>query len=1028
MGTRSRMTAAGWIRLCTGGIFVALLALGGAAPPDGPPKRVKNPAPAAQPAGEGAPKRAADAAPAPVKSAAPAAAAADPKASDRESRLAARQTSRLNEEAADIFRNADTTFLVGDLNRASELFQKIVTAYPTCTFVTRAHTRLGDCAFEGKRFVDAATYYRRAAASAESASNDDETTAGVRADFMIGQCYLQAKLYSQAFGQFRRFIDRHPGHTLVNHAYQAIGDAHLALEQHQQALKAYRMVGTVIGEKTAAHRRIAPGQRLYLRVTDADVNVGEVPRSVTAHIRTTSGDVETVELEPLGQRSPVFLATIPTALGSPRHSDELRKVFSEAAAIAIRNNLAEADQLERTGRDKAEEALELDRSPQRTVNPAGTEKKRSALAAEGKQLLAKAKSLKDDSCKTIDSAFGAYEKVLARWAPEQSLEAHLKRRPATAPSTSPTTGPATAPAAPAEAADLLESTASKPLAGADEDEPAASPAADAERRGMTESELLQVRLAVSKSATNMENIDARLSTLSVWSRSLMRQFQRVELSGKDRIEIEYIDEVGPAGPNPAGKSLRKDVVEVASDATIDMLTPDGREQLPQVVMNSTILLRVEDADGDVSDQPDTLTAVLCAVPLTEQRPSDAGGPPAATPATNPTTQRLAPGELEAAPPKEPVLPLVPSGAASIKVTLTETGPHTGIFQRSLSVNDKAVLGDDGATLPMAVPGGAKDRLCSIRLSYADARAVRHPDGWVLARSVDCIGDTGGDVSAVKYRQTPLDVEAKLRRAVAAGEIGKIYLDLGLSTRGREYLASAQSDCDAIARAGDKTGLAEEALYHSWRIYFYAGLLDEAVSSCRTLMARYPKSDYIDDAMFAMGQASLERGRKQVELDKAAGAAKPTLNRDLARAVQQFDDLVKRFPASPLAPEALYQVGQSKIAAGQTGLDVFERLAKQYPDSVLAARGLVSVADYYLSIGDHARAQEYFGRVLIDYPDSPDQGKVLLQRGICQYKLAQYAEALQTFYRVVEEHSATDLAAEAQKHINFINQKRGGKNE
>ena len=40
----------------------------------------------------------------------------------------------------------------------------------------------------------------------------------------------------------------------------------------------------------------------------------------------------------------------------------------------------------------------------------------------------------------------------------------------------------------------------------------------------------------------------------------------------------------------------------------------------------------------------------------------------------------------------------------------------------------------------------------------------------------------------------------------------------------------------------------------------------------------------------------------------------------------------------------------------------------------------------------------------------------------------YAEALQTFYRVVEEHSATDLAAEAQKHINFINQKRGGKNE
>jgi TolA-binding protein len=82
----------------------------------------------------------------------------------------------------------------------------------------------------------------------------------------------------------------------------------------------------------------------------------------------------------------------------------------------------------------------------------------------------------------------------------------------------------------------------------------------------------------------------------------------------------------------------------------------------------------------------------------------------------------------------------------------------------------------------------------------------------------------------------------------------------------------------------------------------------------------------------------------------------------------------------------------------------------------------------VSIGDHRRALEYFGRVLIDYPDSPNLGEVLLQRGICQYKLGQTAEALQTFYRVVEEQNATELAAKAQKHINFINQKRGGKDE
>lgn len=932
------------------------------------------------------------------------------KPSEREARLADRQSSRLNQEAADLFRNADTTFLVGDLNRAAEIFGKILLQYPNSTFVVRAQARLGDCGFEARKYVEAAAHYRRAAASADSASNEDEAAAGVRADYMVGLCYLQAKTYTQAFSQFRRFIDRHPGHPLVNQAYQAIGDAHLAMDQHQQALKAYRMVGTVIGERTAAHRRIAPGQRLYLRVTDADVNVGETPRNVSARIKTTSGDVEVVQLDPLGQRSALFLATIATALGVPRHSGELTEVFTEAAAAKIRAQLIDADNLERTAQAKAEEAVELDRSPQRTVDPAGTEKKRSALVVESQQLMIRAKALKAESAKAIDAAYAAFEKKIAEWAPDQALAA-MEARFGKAPATAPTEDTEKAPG------EEFRAAAAKPLGGADEDEPLAPPtatAAEADRRGMTENEILQVRRDVARRATNMENIDTRLTTLSVWSRLVLRQFQRLEVSGKDRIEIEYFDEVGPNGPNSRDKAIRKDVVEVASDALLSVLTPDGREALPQVVLNSSVLLRVEDFDGDVSNAPDTVTVVLAAV-----------APGAAGPATVPTTQRSVPGEIAPVETEVKKLPLVPPGAASVTVTLTETGSHTGVFEKLVRVDEKGTIGDRGAALALKTdqPGG----LYALRAAYADARAVRNPDGWVLARALDCIGETGGEVAAVKYRQTPLDMEAKLRRAVAAGEIGKIYLDLGLTRRGREFLSSAQADCDEIARAGDATGLAEEALHHSWRIYFYAGLLDEAVASCRILMARYPKSEYIDDAMFAMGQASLERGEKQADADKSEGL-KATLNRDLTRAIQQYEDLVKRFPQSPLAPEALFMVGRAKMAAGQTGLDVFERLAKQYPDSVLAARGLVKAAEYYMQISDHRRALDYFGRVLVDYPDAPNLGEVLLNRGMCQKQLGQKTEALQTFYRVVEEQSGTELAAKAQKQINFINQQRGGKDE
>ncbi len=936
--------------------------------------------------------------------------------SEREARLADRRDSRLNEEAANLFRTADTTFLVGDLNRAAELFQKVLATYPNSSFTVRAHARLGDCWYEAKKYTEAAAAYRRSAAAAEAAAGEEEKAAGARADFMVGQSCLAAKQYTQAFSQFRRFIDRRPGHPLVNVAYQAIGDAHLAMEQYQQALRAYRMVGTVIGEKTTAHRRIAPGQRLYLRVTDADVNVGETLRSVTAKIRTTSGDEEVVELEPLGQRSAVFLATIPTALGSPRLSGELKAIFSEESAVKVRAMLAEAEQLQQTGRQKAEEAFELERSTQKIVNPAGTEKRRAALMAESEQMLLKSKRLNTEAFKAVDGAYAELEKRLAAWAPEQSLSAVAGRRSTTAPATLPVGDENDLPK---PVPDPLATAAAKSLSGADEDEPAGQTAADNEKREMTENDLLRVRLAVAQSPTNTETVDSRLSALSVWSRLLFRQFQRVELSGRDRIEIEYFDEVGPLGPNAADKAIRRDVVEVAADANIQILTPDGQELLQHAVLNSQIMLRVEDLDASVTDNRDQVQVVLAAVPSAEQS-ATTGEKPA------PATQRATPGEVVSMETQATALPLTPDGAASIRVKLEETGPHTGVFERVVDLGRDGRVSLDGQSMSLKneQSGG---KLCVLRMAYADTRAIRNADGWVLAKTVDCVSDSGGEVAAVKYRQTPLDMEAKLRRAVAAGEIGKIYLDLGLTRRGREYLASAQADCNEVAKAGDQSGLAEEALHHSWRIYFYAGLLDEAVASCQLLMSRYPKSEYIDDAMFAMGQASLERGEKQVEQDVAAGGKAGT-NKDLARAAQQFDDLVKRFPASPLAPEALFMIGRAKIAAGQTGLDVFERLAKQYPDSVLAAKGLVKVADYYVSIGDHRRAAEYYGRVLVDYPDSPNLGEVLLQRGICQYKLGQSAEALQTFYRVVEEQSATDLAAKAQKHINFINQKRGGKDE
>ncbi len=935
--------------------------------------------------------------------------------SEREQRLANRAGGKINSEAAEMFRTADTTYLVGDLTRASELYRQILTVAPNSVFTVRATARLGDCAYEAKAFEQAVQHYRHAVQLAVGDADADEQAAGVRADYMVGQSYLAAKQYTQAFGAFRRFIDHHPEDTLVNKAYQSIGDAHMALEQFQQALEAYRMVGTVFEKKEVAHRRISPGQRLYLRVNDADVNIADTPRSVFAKVTTTSGDEERVELRPLGLRSSVFIATIPTELGKPIKSGRLNEAFAPENEEKTRAMLVEAQQALTNAGERSKELAELQRVGP-GADPAGYEKSRAALSAEVEKLNRRCADLQKQACETIDRGFHSVEALLAEWSPQQSLAGVKSRLP------TPTTNPSAEPrpdiiaklseAQPDAGDAAMTEVLSRPLGGS-EDELAVP---DASRRGMSQAEIDRMRLDVDSSPTDLTNFDKRLTALSIWHRSLQRQFQRLEIAGSDTITVEYTDEIGPDGPNDPAKAKRVDTISVASDARIALLTTDGEQAITQAVLGGEILIRVIDPDRDLTGGRDTISVVLCAIEAPNARLKELRSQSDAPPAAPPTTQRSTPG-LIATPVAQAAdqVPLVVDGAPHITVHLTEKSEHGGVFEGIATLTPSA-LQIDGQSLPL-------DPKKLLRLSYKDDLAIHTPDGFVHAIQIDCVADRGGTVAAVQYRLTHLDLQAKLARAVASGEIGKIYLELGLESRGKAYLNAAQSDCRDVAQLAGKSALGEEALYHSWQIYFYAGLLDESVAAANRLISSYPLSEYCDDAMLAIGKASLEQGKKANEQSIAAGR-QASLNRDLQRAVNQLDALVQKYPNSPLAPEALYLVGQAKVSAGQTGLDAFERLAKQFPDSGFAARGLIQAADYYVSIADFRRAQEYFGRVLIDYPDSPQRGEVLLRRGICQYKLGQNADALQTLYQIAEDNSGGELAAQARKYINAINQSRG----
>src|SRR5690606_3970040 len=140
--------------------------------------------------------------------------------SAREQRLRDSQRSREDEQAEQVFRTAETTYLVGELERAVELYRSILTKSPNSSFVLRARARMADCAFERKQYDEAITLCRKAGDLVGTATANEERDAAIRSAYMVGQAYLTQAQYPQAFAAFRKFIDQHGDHPLANYAYK----------------------------------------------------------------------------------------------------------------------------------------------------------------------------------------------------------------------------------------------------------------------------------------------------------------------------------------------------------------------------------------------------------------------------------------------------------------------------------------------------------------------------------------------------------------------------------------------------------------------------------------------------------------------------------------------------------------------------------------------------------------------------------------------------------------------------------------
>ena len=177
--------------------------------------------------------------------------------------------------------------------------------------------------------------------------------------FQAGLCHYQAGQYAACFPLFRRLTEVAGRTKWADMAYFYIGMSHYNLKNWNKAIDALSLVGTEADTATEGDQlgRVEIGQRFYAKISDADIPILrklEVP--VTATVKVSSGDTETITGAPVPGKKDEMLASAPTALGEPKPGDGVIQILGGDTLTVTYNDDSTVDGrkgVERSGQVRA---------------------------------------------------------------------------------------------------------------------------------------------------------------------------------------------------------------------------------------------------------------------------------------------------------------------------------------------------------------------------------------------------------------------------------------------------------------------------------------------------------------------------------------------------------------------------------------------------------------------------------------------------------------------------------------------------
>ncbi len=163
--------------------------------------------------------------------------------------------------------------------------------------------------------------------------------------------------------------------------------------------------------------------------------------------------------------------------------------------------------------------------------------------------------------------------------------------------------------------------------------------------------------------------------------------------------------------------------------------------------------------------------------------------------------------------------------------------------------------------------------------------------------------------------------------------------------------------------------ADRVRFSAERSRYHLGIYEDPLTITEEFLRKFPDSPLVGELLLDVGSYLCEVG-------------------DYEKGAITFDRLRNRNIPDSLWVEASYRMGLCYLGMGDTSAasEIFSQLLGEFPNSPVAARGMIALGDFYFETGNHEEAMSLYNQIL-------ETGKDVTQLTITEFRLAGCYEGL-----------------------------------